>query len=144
MAVIKSRLKTSSAEFKTAVRQGGATKKRHQGRGQGKEWGRKEKDALKAPIKDQYARQPSAYDATARLRNIGPTSSRWLAAVGIHTLDDLKQIGVVNAYNLVKLHGYNATLNLLWALQGAFTGVHWTKVPERVKRQLKARLEIPS
>ena len=82
--------------------------------------------------------------SSARLRNIGPTSSRWLVAIGIHTLDDLRQVGVVNAYNLVKAHGYNATLNLLWALQGALMGVHWSKVPERVKQQLKARLEIPS
>lgn len=81
---------------------------------------------------------------STRLRNIGPTSSRWLATVGIHTLDDLQQVGVVNAYNLVKAHGYHATLNLLWALQGALMGVHWTKVPGRVKQQLKARLETPS
>jgi DNA transformation protein len=81
---------------------------------------------------------------SAPLRNIGPTSLRRLAAVGIHTLDDLKQVGVVNAYNLVKAHGYHATLNLLWALQGALMGVHWAKVPARVKQQLKARLETPS
>lgn len=77
------------------------------------------------------------------LRNIGPTSARWLAAIGIRSLDVLRQVGVVNAYNLVKAHGHSATLNLLWALQGALMGVHWTQVPQRVKQQLKARLETP-
>jgi hypothetical protein len=41
----------------------------------------------------------------------------------------------------VRGHGYNATLNLLWALQGALMEVHWTEVPESVKRQLRQRLK---
>lgn len=73
--------------------------------------------------------------------NIGPASTRWLAAVGIHTLEDLRKVGVVNAYNLVRAQGYNATLNLLWALQGAVTDVHWTEIPDAVKQDLKRRLK---
>lgn len=75
------------------------------------------------------------------LRNLGPVSTRWLAAVGIHTLDDLRKVGVVNAYNLVRARGYNATLNLLWALQGALTGLTWNKLPEAVKQDLKRRIK---
>jgi DNA transformation protein and related proteins len=86
----------------------------------------------------KVAAQPHA---SGTLRNIGPITGKWLAAVGIHTLDDLKQVGVVNAYNLVKAHGYNASLNLLWALQGALTEMHWTKVPATIRQQLKNRLE---
>ncbi len=75
------------------------------------------------------------------MRNLGPKSSQWLAAMGIHTLDDLRETGVINAYNLVRKHGYNATLNLLWALQGAVTDIHWKDVPESIKRQLKQSLK---
>lgn len=75
------------------------------------------------------------------MRNIGPTSSRWLAAVGIHTLDDLRKVGVVNAYNLVRAQGYNATLNLLWALQGALTDTPWNALPESVKQDLQRRIK---
>lgn len=75
------------------------------------------------------------------LRNIGPITGKWLAAVGIHTLDDLKQVGVVNAYNLVKANGYNANLNLRWVLQGALTEMRWTKIPATIRQQLKNRLE---
>jgi len=75
------------------------------------------------------------------LRNAGPTSSRWLAAVGIHTLDDLRKVGVVNAYNLVRAQGYNATLNLLWALQGALTDTPWNALPESVKQDLQRRIK---
>lgn len=75
------------------------------------------------------------------MKNIGPASSRWLAAVGIHSLDDLRAIGVVNAYALVRGHGYNASLNLLWALQGAVTDVHWSRVPPHIKQELRQRLK---
>lgn len=75
------------------------------------------------------------------LRNIGPKSSQCLAAVGIYTLDDLREVGVVTAYNLVTAHGYNTNINLLWALQGALMNVRWTDVPESVKRQLRQRLK---
>jgi len=75
------------------------------------------------------------------VKNIGPVSGQWLAAVGIHTLDDLRSVGVLNAYNLVKAHGYNANLNLLWALQGALLDVHWTRIPARIKQELLERLK---
>jgi DNA transformation protein len=61
--------------------------------------------------------------------------------VGIHTLDDLRKVGVVNAYNLVRAQGYNATLNLLWALHGALTNTRWNVLPEAVKQDLKSRLK---
>ena len=36
------------------------------------------------------------------MKNIGLKSSRWLAAVGIHTLDDAARLGVVETYKRVK------------------------------------------
>ena len=75
------------------------------------------------------------------MRNLGPKSTQWLAAVGIHTLDDLREVGVITAYNLVTAHGYNTSLNLLWALQGALMDVRWTDVPESVKQDLLQRLK---
>lgn len=75
------------------------------------------------------------------MKKIGPVSGQWLASVGIHTLDDLRSVGVLNAYNLVKSHGYNANLNLLWALQGALLDVHWTLIPARTKQELLERLK---
>jgi hypothetical protein len=75
------------------------------------------------------------------MRNFGPKSTQWLTAIGIHTLDDLREVGVITAYNLVTAHGYNTSLNLLWAMQGALMDVHWTKIPESVKQELKQRLK---
>lgn len=82
-----------------------------------------------------------AQSAEAKLRNIGPKSARWLAAVGIHTRDDLCKVGVINAYNLVRAQGYHVTLNLLWALQGALMDVHWTRITSATKTALLQRLK---
>ncbi len=75
------------------------------------------------------------------LPNIGPVSTKWLAAVGIHTLEDLQKVGVVNAYNLVRAQGHNATLNLLWALQGAITNTPWHALPASDKQDLLRRIK---
>ena len=32
------------------------------------------------------------------MRNMGPKSSEWLASVGVHTLDDVVNLGVVATY----------------------------------------------
>jgi len=86
-------------------------------------------------------RRKTRVDARGALLNIGPVSTKWLAAVGIHTLEDLRKVGVVNAYNLVRAQGCNATLNLLWALQGATTNTPWHALSESVKQDLLRRIK---
>lgn len=71
------------------------------------------------------------------LRNIGPVSESWLRAAGINSLQDLERIGSVEAYRAVRMHGFNASLNLLYALEAALLDTHWTKLPERTKERLK-------
>jgi 3-methylcrotonyl-CoA carboxylase beta subunit len=54
----------------------------------GKEWSQKDEDAFKAPILSQYARQSSAYYATARLWDDGiidPRDTRRMLALGLAT-----------------------------------------------------------
>ena len=54
------------------------------------------------------------------MKNMGPKSTQWLAAVGIHTLDDVAQLGVVETYKRVRTaYPEKVTLNLLWGLQAA-------------------------
>ncbi len=73
--------------------------------------------------------------------NLGPTPSKWLTAVGIRNRADLESVGAINAYNLCKAHGYNVSLNLLWALQGALMDIPSTRLSADVKQQLRQRLE---
>lgn len=86
----------------------------------------------------------SSHDSVAALAaaaNLGPKSAQMLDAAGIHTLDQLKQLGAVKAYVQVKRSGANASLNLLWALEGALTGTHWQLVAREHRTSLLLALE---
>ncbi len=73
------------------------------------------------------------------MRNIGEKSSAWLAAVGIHSEDDLAAVGSVEAYRRVKAaFPDRASLNLLYALEGALLGLRWNELPLEIKDELKA------
>ena len=71
------------------------------------------------------------------LKNLGPVSEEWLRAVGIRSKEDLEKTGSVEAYLMVKRHGFNPSLNLLYALEGALSDVHWTELSDERKAKLK-------
>ena len=64
-----------------------------------------------------------------------------LAAAGITTLKQLQAIGSVSAYAKVKATGANATLNLLWALEGLLSGLPWHVVAKEHRTSLLLALE---
>ena len=82
---------------------------------------------------------PSAEVSVVTLKNIGPQSAKWLAAVGIVTKKDLEDIGAVNAFRLMRSNGYNVTPVVLYALQGALMDLHWNRLPGKLKDELRAR-----
>lgn len=77
----------------------------------------------------------------ASLNNLGPTSAKWLNAVGIQTKTDLIRVGPVVAYRMVRQAGFHETLNLLYAMHGAVTDTHWTKVAADIKKRLRSEVE---
>jgi len=77
----------------------------------------------------------------ADLPNFGPKSKQMLARAGIHTVAQLRELGAVRAYLQVKRKGGNASLNLLWALEGALTGQHWREVAKQERLRLLLELE---
>lgn len=76
------------------------------------------------------------------LKNIGPVSTEWLRAVGVTSREDLERLGSVEAYRLVKEHGFNASLNLLYALEAALQDIHWTALSSQTKAKLKAAAKL--
>jgi DNA-3-methyladenine glycosylase I len=72
----------------------------------------------------------------ALLPNLGPASSRWLSSVGVRTRRDLEKLGAVASYVLLRQHGYNASLNLVYAIEGALTGREWNRLPAARKQEL--------
>ncbi len=77
----------------------------------------------------------------ADLPNFGPKSQQMLAQAGIKTIEQLRELGAVRAYVQVKRAGKNASLNLLWALEGALTGQHWQVVAKQERLRLLLELE---
>ncbi len=75
------------------------------------------------------------------LPNLGPKSRAMLASAGITTLPHLRKLGAVAAYARVKRGGANASLNLLWALEGALTGLPWQVVARAYRTSLLLALE---
>ena len=64
-----------------------------------------------------------------------------LAQAGITGIAQLRARGAVAAYVAVKRSGGNASLNLLWALEGAITGMHWRDVARKHRTSLLLALE---
>ena len=74
----------------------------------------------------------------ALLTNLGPKTSRRLAALGIADEAALRQIGPVAAYRRLKFADpRGTTLVALYALHGALTDTHWNALPDDVKRALR-------
>jgi DNA transformation protein len=70
------------------------------------------------------------------LKNLGNTSVNWLHAIGIHTREELAQIGPVQAYNRIRERGIKVSKVLLYALQAALLDVHWSELDADLKRRL--------
>jgi DNA transformation protein len=78
------------------------------------------------------------------MRNMGPKSSEWLASVGVHTLDDVVSLGVVETYKRVKAaYPEKVSLNLLYGLQAALLDLPWNELPPDIKEELKRQVENP-
>ncbi len=77
----------------------------------------------------------------ASLRNLGPKSEAMLRQAGIGTVEELRALGAVKAYALVKRSGVSASLNLLWAMEGALSGRPWQEVAKSDRLSLLLQLE---
>ncbi len=70
------------------------------------------------------------------LKNIGAASVNILHAVGIHSVDDLKEVGPVETYLRIKNRGISVSKVMLYALQGALDNTHWNDLSPEDKAEL--------
>ncbi len=75
------------------------------------------------------------------LKNLGNTSINWLKTIGINSYDDLKQIGPVEAYTLIKQRHIKVSKVLLYALHGALPNTHWNDLAPSLKEKLVEEAE---
>ncbi len=79
--------------------------------------------------------------ALAGLPNLGPKSQQVLAEVGVTSLTDLHRLGAVAAYAKAKRANARVSLNLLWALEGALSGLPWQEVAREHRTSLLLALD---
>ena len=77
----------------------------------------------------------------ASLPNLGPKSREMLERAGIDSIRQLRALGSVRAYLMVKRADGRASLNLLWALEGALSNRPWQEVARNDRLSLLLALE---
>jgi DNA transformation protein len=75
------------------------------------------------------------------LRNLGPKSEAMLRHSGITSVEQLRELGAVRAYVKVKCNDAGASLNLLWALEGALSNRPWQEVAKQDRLSLLMQVE---
>ena len=76
-----------------------------------------------------------------RLANLGPKSEAMMRRAGITTEEQLRVLGAARAYVMVKRSSNSASLNLLWALEGALTNRSWREVAKTERLSLLLQVE---
>lgn len=75
------------------------------------------------------------------LPNLRLATERMLKKAGIHSVDQLQQAGSVAAYQAIRQsHSSDVSVELLWALEGAIEGKHWSVIPPSRREELKKSL----
>jgi DNA transformation protein len=97
--------------------------------------------AASSSSREPFCANENAISELERLANLGPKSAALLAAAGVQSFSHLQQLGAVAAYALAKRSGTNVSLNLLWALEGALSGLSWQTVAREHRASLLLALE---
>ena len=77
-----------------------------------------------------------------QLPNIGPTLEGKLREIGIQCLEQLKEIGSIDAVLQIRVKDLSACYNMLYAIEGAIQGVRWHSIPKDERAQLKAEFDL--
>jgi DNA transformation protein len=83
----------------------------------------------------------SEVEALASLANLGPKSAQALVASGISSFTEVQRLGSVATYARIKQSDPRVTLNLLWALEGALSGLSWQVVAKEHRTSLLLALD---
>jgi DNA transformation protein and related proteins len=76
------------------------------------------------------------------MKNLGAKSAALLHQAGVTTPQQLSALGAVEVFCMVRQIDPNATIVLLYALQGALLDIHWNALPEAMKQDLRRRANI--
>jgi len=77
----------------------------------------------------------------SELKSLGPKSQEMLARAGITTVEQLQALGSVVAFVRAKQANRAVSLNLLWGLESALSGLPWQEVARTHRTSLLLAVE---
>lgn len=77
----------------------------------------------------------------SELKGLGPKSQEMLSIAGITSIQQLREMGSIEAFVLTRQKIPAVSLNLLWGLESALTGVPWQEVARVHRTSLLLALE---
>ncbi len=72
---------------------------------------------------------------------LGPKSGTMLALAGITSFEQLKTLGAARAFVMVRRAAAKPSLNLLWGMESAISGVPWQTIARQNRLTLLMALE---
>ncbi len=101
----------------------------------------KAKQALEVAKQERETQAKAKPDRLKDLPNMRLATERMLKKAGIDSVDMLQQKGAVAAYLAVQeSHTTTVGIELLWALEGAIEGKHWSVIPQSRRDELMRKL----
>lgn len=100
------------------------------------------KQALNLAQQDRQQKETNSPDRLKDLPNLRLSTERMLKKAGIETVTQLQNQGSVAAYKAIcKTHTTEVDIKLLWALEGAISGQHWSVIPLERRDQLLQQVQ---
>lgn len=91
----------------------------------------------------EFAQQEKSQQSSAKptrlkdLPNLRLATERMLKKAGIASVEELHSQGSLSAFQAIRqTHSSSVSVELLWALEGAINGTHWSVVPQDRRNEL--------
>ena len=78
----------------------------------------------------------------AAMLNLGEKTASWLISAGISSPEELRRLGAIEAARRVFINGQNCNAILVYAHEGALSGLHWNKLEPERRSELKLEYEL--
>lgn len=97
--------------------------------------------ALEVAKKEKTSQEKARPTRLKDLPNLRLATERMLKKAGIDSVNNLEQTGSVEAFKAIKAtHSTEVSIELLWALEGAIKGKHWSVIPSARRTELESLL----
>ncbi|KJY83137.1 DNA transformation protein [Vibrio galatheae] len=97
--------------------------------------------ALSAANKEKQNQSLAKPNRLKDLPNLRLATERMLKKAGIDSVENLEEVGAVNAFKAIQsTHSADVNIELLWALEGAINGTHWSVIPQSRRQELLTQI----